>query len=42
MVGYDGTIYIASKHSIYALGSSGELKWSYNISENITSPPSCG
>ena len=39
IVGYDGTIYLASNHIIYALSSSGELKWTYNISENITSPP---
>ncbi len=37
VVGYDGTIYLTSNRTIYALTQTGELKWSYDSSENIAS-----
>ncbi len=39
VIGYDGMIYVVSKHRIYALNPAGKLEWSYYISENISSPP---
>ncbi len=39
IVGYDGTIYLPSHHSIYALYPNGTLKWEYKVKYNITSSP---
>jgi hypothetical protein len=41
-IGSDGTIYVGSGHSLYAINPDGTEKWSFEVDRNISSSPAIG